>query len=103
MASHRRPDDTAAGPRFVSRGTIDPASGEATAAPPPRPGAAEEAGEGGEKRVAEWEAVKAELEGERRRREEARRADAEKGGERSLFEVLEANKGECGPFHWSSG
>ncbi|KAI1214237.1 uncharacterized protein F4807DRAFT_118588 [Annulohypoxylon truncatum] len=51
---------------------------------------------GGEppKRNTEWEAVQRELEADRRRREEARRAQVEggAGGERSLFEVLQANK-----------
>lgn len=46
----------------------------------------------------EWEAVQRDLDADRRRREEARRAQVEGGaaaggGERSLYEVLQANKG----------
>lgn len=48
--------------------------------------------EGAGTRHAEWEVVQKELEAERRQREEARRAAAE-GGEKSLYEVLQANKG----------
>ncbi|KAI0873135.1 N-terminal domain of NEFA-interacting nuclear protein NIP30-domain-containing protein [Hypoxylon argillaceum] len=41
----------------------------------------------------EWEAVQRDLEEERRRREEARKAAVEGGsGERSLYEILQANK-----------
>lgn len=39
----------------------------------------------------EWEAVQRELEADRKRREEARRTAVE-GGEKSLFDVLQANK-----------
>lgn len=49
----------------------------------------------------EWEAVTRDLEADRRRREEARRALVEGGsggGDRSLFEVLQANKGSLGLF-----
>ncbi|KAI1456403.1 hypothetical protein F4805DRAFT_458827 [Annulohypoxylon moriforme] len=47
-----------------------------------------------EKKNTEWEAVQRELEADRKRREEARRAQVEggAGGERSLFDVLQANK-----------
>ncbi|KAI0436115.1 N-terminal domain of NEFA-interacting nuclear protein NIP30-domain-containing protein [Xylaria telfairii] len=42
---------------------------------------------------AEWETVQKDLDEERRRREETRRANVEGGGaERSLYEVLQANK-----------
>jgi hypothetical protein len=42
----------------------------------------------------EWEAVQKDLEEERRRRADARRVAVEGGaGERSLYEVLQANKG----------
>jgi hypothetical protein len=88
--------------RFVSAGAIDPTTGEAAAvaapaaiaaagdhaptttdAAPPKPLA---------KPNDEWLTVEKELEAERRRREEARKAAAS-GGERSLYEVLQANKG----------
>ena len=42
----------------------------------------------------EWEAVQKDLEEERRRRAEARKRDVEGGGEKSLYEILQANKGE---------
>ncbi|KAI1348005.1 N-terminal domain of NEFA-interacting nuclear protein NIP30-domain-containing protein [Xylaria sp. FL0043] len=41
---------------------------------------------------AEWEAVQKDLEEERRRRAEARKRDVESGGEKSLYEILQANK-----------
>ena len=41
----------------------------------------------------EWEAVQQELEAERKRREEAR-VKAAAGEERSLYDILQANKGE---------
>ena len=43
---------------------------------------------------AEWEAVQKELEAERKRREE-KRVKAASGEEKSLYEVLQANKGAC--------
>ena len=97
--------------RFVSAGTIDASGGEAV------PDAAAAAAEGGAKPQGgagpplaksergssrnnneEWEAVQRDLEAERRRREEARRAEGAPGAERSLFEVLQANKGAFGLF-----
>jgi hypothetical protein len=42
----------------------------------------------------EWLAVQKELEAERRRREDARTAAVGQNGEKSLYEVLQANKGE---------
>lgn len=50
------------------------------------------AGEAAKKNT-EWEAVQKELEAERRRREEARVKAVEGGGEKSLYDVLQANKG----------
>ncbi|KAI1273200.1 N-terminal domain of NEFA-interacting nuclear protein NIP30-domain-containing protein [Xylaria sp. FL0933] len=41
---------------------------------------------------AEWEAVQKDLEEDRRRRAEARKRDVESGGEKSLYEILQANK-----------
>ncbi|KAI3336232.1 N-terminal domain of NEFA-interacting nuclear protein NIP30-domain-containing protein [Ustulina deusta] len=40
----------------------------------------------------EWEAVQKDLEEERRRRAEARKRDVEGDGEKSLYEILQANK-----------
>ncbi|KAI0430431.1 N-terminal domain of NEFA-interacting nuclear protein NIP30-domain-containing protein [Xylaria sp. FL1042] len=40
----------------------------------------------------EWEAVQKDLEEDRRRRAEARKRDVEAGGEKSLYEILQANK-----------
>ena len=42
----------------------------------------------------EWEAVEKELEAERKRREEARVKAATGEGEKSLYDILQANKGE---------
>ncbi|KAI1747515.1 N-terminal domain of NEFA-interacting nuclear protein NIP30-domain-containing protein [Xylaria castorea] len=82
--------------RFISGGTIagDGALGE------DKVGGAEAGGgkgdgerSGGNKNATEWEAVQKDLDEERKRREEARRANVEGGGgERSLYEVLQANK-----------
>lgn len=84
--------------RFVSAGAIDPTTGEAAAAAAASSTAAERVptdssdGRPRKPNSDEWLAVEKELEAERRRREEARKAAAG-GGERSLFEVLQANKG----------
>ncbi|KAI0159815.1 N-terminal domain of NEFA-interacting nuclear protein NIP30-domain-containing protein [Xylariaceae sp. FL1272] len=40
----------------------------------------------------EWERVQRELEDERKKRADARRANVEGGGEKSLFDILQANK-----------
>jgi len=84
--------------RFVSAGRIDASSGEAVSEAAVKPGAAalreKERGEAARKNE-EWEVVQRELEAERRRREEARRAEGAPGAEKSLFEVLQANKGAC--------
>lgn len=79
--------------RFVSAGAINAETGEAVAneadktANTTQPPAAES------KKTAEWELVQKELDAERRRREEAR-IKAVEGGEKSLYDVLQANKGE---------
>lgn len=92
--------------RFVSGGTIGP-SGEETEKPQAREPlvkqtvgglqgettSSESASKAEPKKNAEWEAVEKELEAERRRREEAR-AKAVQGEERSLYDVLQANKGK---------
>ncbi|OTA87737.1 hypothetical protein M434DRAFT_134002 [Hypoxylon sp. CO27-5] len=83
--------------RFVSGGTItgdghnEPQ--QPTSASPPRTQDAQW-DKDAYKKNAEWEAVQKDLEAERRRREEARRAQVEggAGGERSLYEILQANK-----------
>lgn len=77
--------------RFVSAGAINAETGEAveaTAADKKAEGAAAEP-----KKNTEWEAVQKELEAERKRREEAR-VKAVEGGEKSLYDILQANKGE---------
>lgn len=75
--------------RFVSAGAIDPATGEAAAAErtTTQPDDRQQ-----NKPNDEWLAVEKELAAERRRREEQRSAAAGTG-ERSLYEVLQANKG----------
>jgi hypothetical protein len=52
----------------------------------------------------EWEAVEQQLEAERKKREEQRIKAATGEGEKSLYDVLQANKGEEGPFqgHFTS-
>lgn len=76
--------------RFVSGGTIS-SSGEvskdetaATTRPPEQPPLGKNT---------EWEAVQQELEAERKRREEAR-LKAATGEEKSLYDILQANKGD---------
>lgn len=79
-------EQVAMGDRFVSGGTIS-SNGEATkdadAVPQTQPA-----------KTSEWEIVQRELEAERRRREEARVKLATGGEEKSLYDVLQANKGE---------
>jgi hypothetical protein len=71
--------------RFVSGGTINPAGESAPKADntPPRAQLAKNS---------EWEAVQQELENDRKRREE-QRLKAATGEERTLYDVLQANKG----------
>lgn len=91
--------------RFVSGGTIGPSkdlaeepatSDERAAAAAPPPG----------KNSAEWEAVQKQLEAERQLREEQRRK-AVTGEEKSLYDILQENKGThrrgfLHAFIWSS-
>lgn len=70
--------------RFVSAGTIG-SNGEPAAEVAPKD--TQQAAKN-----TEWEAVEKELEAERARREEQRRK-AVTGEEKSLYEILEANKG----------
>jgi hypothetical protein len=79
--------------RFVSGGTItgDGAVAEAHINPDE-----ERKDSGSGNNAVEWDAVQKDLEEERRKRDEARKNAVEggaAGGERSLFEVLQANKG----------
>ncbi|KAI1136868.1 hypothetical protein F5Y05DRAFT_88985 [Hypoxylon sp. FL0543] len=84
--------------RFVSGGTIagdghtEPQQSSASASPPRAQDAQWD--REAHRKNAEWEAVQKDLEAERRRREEARKAQVEggAGGERSLYEILQANK-----------
>ncbi|OAQ72872.1 NEFA-interacting nuclear protein NIP30 [Pochonia chlamydosporia 170] len=69
--------------RFVSGGTINPTDSS--------PDAKEAAPREQLAKNAEWEAVQAELENDRKRRE-AERLKAATGEERSLYDVLQANK-----------
>ncbi|KAI1383036.1 uncharacterized protein F4822DRAFT_90669 [Hypoxylon trugodes] len=85
--------------RFVSGGTIagdgEPGVSTSTSkSPPPQPSKGNEWDKETAKKNSEWEAVQRDLEADRRRREEARRAQVEGGGggERSLYDVLQANK-----------
>ncbi|KAI0400657.1 N-terminal domain of NEFA-interacting nuclear protein NIP30-domain-containing protein [Xylaria palmicola] len=91
--------------RFVSAGTIagdgggeqhapaaDSAAGAETGA---ETGMGMGAGRNANANAVEWEAVQKDLDEERRRRAEARKAAVEgggAGGERSLYEILQANK-----------
>lgn len=77
--------------RFVSGGTIEGTDAGLAAAPGAEPAAAVDPA-----KSAEWAAVQRELDAERARREEARRAAAGghgPDGDKSLYEVLQANKG----------
>ncbi|KAF3059974.1 hypothetical protein GL218_05113 [Daldinia childiae] len=88
--------------RFVSAGTIAGDDGEpqqsASVSPSSKTQEAPETQKWDKetvKRNAEWEAVQRDLEADRRRREEARRAQVEggPGGEsKTLFDILQANK-----------
>ena len=79
--------------RFVSSGAIDPTSGahveSAEAQPSTGPGRDAKAEIGGKNKEA-WEAVQREVEEERKRRA-AEKGSAE--GEKSLYEILQENKG----------
>ncbi|UQC79487.1 uncharacterized protein CLUP02_04967 [Colletotrichum lupini] len=86
--------------RFVSAGAINAETGEAvpqdTTATPATNAGASTAGSAPKpaaesKKSAEWDLVQKELDAERRRREEARVKSVE-GGEKSLYDVLQANK-----------
>lgn len=80
--------------RFVSAGAIDPTTGEATTQPPATTTASGTPGETRKPPVDDnWAAVEREL-AEERKRKEAHKAALAAGGEKSLFEVLEANKGK---------
>lgn len=85
--------------RFVSGGTTDTKTGEIVPADPsaPAPAAPLAAPGSGGKRSEEWAAVQAQVEDDRRRRQQQREEAAARGGEagsgdKSLYEVLQANK-----------
>jgi hypothetical protein len=78
--------------RFVSGGVIDGSGEAAGGAEDVEVRDTEHKGGGEAPRNAEWEAVQKELEDQRREREE-RRAKAASGEERSLYDILQANKG----------
>lgn len=78
---------------FVSGGTILPGSEEGTKdAPGPSSIAAAAPREQLSSKNIEWEAVEKELEADRKRREEQRLKTAT-GEEKSLYDILQANKG----------
>lgn len=81
--------------RFVSGGTTDTKTGEILPADPATSASAAPTATGGSaKRSEEWAAVQAQVEEERRRRQQQREEAASRGGEgdKSLYEVLQANK-----------
>ncbi|KAF7535253.1 hypothetical protein G7Z17_g13239 [Cylindrodendrum hubeiense] len=77
--------------RFVSGGTIS-SSGEVSKDAPVANSTADAKPLHAGAKSKEWEAVQQELEAERRQREEQRVKAASGEGERSLFDILEANK-----------
>jgi hypothetical protein len=88
--------------RFVSAGAIDAATGEAAPLPSEQQQqpttssetttATAETPQAQTAKQAAWAAATAQLEADRRRREEARQAAAAGGEQKSLFDVLQANK-----------
>jgi hypothetical protein len=82
--------------KFVSGGIIGP-GGETTNEGPPSSSEQQhrQAGGGGAN-AAEWEAVQKQLEAERRQREE-QRVKAATGDEKSLYDILQENKGNVCP------
>lgn len=80
--------------RFVSGGTTDTKTGEIVPADPAAStSAAPAATAGSGKRSEEWAAVQAQVEEDRRQRQQQREEAASRGGEeKSLYEVLQANK-----------
>ncbi|KXH60133.1 hypothetical protein CNYM01_10292 [Colletotrichum nymphaeae SA-01] len=85
--------------RFVSAGAINAETGEAVAQDATDNTTTSNTNSGGggtksaaeSKKSAEWDLVQKELDAERKRREEARVKSVE-GGEKSLYDVLQANK-----------
>lgn len=81
--------------RFVSGGTTDAETGEVVpAADPSTSTPAAPNAVGGGKRSEEWAAAQAQVEADRRRRQQQREEAASRGGgeEKSLYDVLQANK-----------
>jgi hypothetical protein len=84
--------------RFVSAGAIDPTTGEAAATDSSTTNDGQKSRSGDvQKPNDEWLAVERELAAERHRREEQKSAAAA-SGEKSLYEILQANKG-FSPHH----
>lgn len=82
--------------RFVSGGVID-SSGEVA-----EKGQGKGESANNSSKNSEWEAVQKELEAERKRRDE-QRIKAASGEEKSLFEILQANKGMLSRLWASTG
>lgn len=81
--------------RFVSGGTTDTKTGEIVPADPSTPTTTTSSGGVGGKRSEEWAAVQAQIEEDRKRRQQQREEAAARGGEggeKTLYEVLQANK-----------
>ncbi|KAH7137236.1 N-terminal domain of NEFA-interacting nuclear protein NIP30-domain-containing protein [Dactylonectria estremocensis] len=78
--------------RFVSGGTISSSGEVSKDAPAVSSSTADAKPLHAGAKIKEWEIVQQELEAERKRREEQRVKAASGEGERSLFEILEANK-----------
>lgn len=90
----KKPGQNIMSGRFVSTGAIDTKTGNAVALPPTTTNTTQASASSSSfasQKKDEWAAVQAQLEVERQAREAKRKA-AETGGEKSLFEVLEANK-----------
>jgi hypothetical protein len=80
--------------RFVSGGLVK-SNGETVPGEPEKEAGDATSGSTREApKNAEWEAVQKELEAERKRREE-KRVKAASGEEKSLYDILQANKGAC--------
>ncbi|KAI1761550.1 hypothetical protein GGR53DRAFT_22886 [Hypoxylon sp. FL1150] len=84
--------------RFVSGGTIagdgsDQSEPQQPASASPPKAQSAQWDKEASKKSTEWEAVQRDLEADKRRREEARRAQVEGGGDsKSLYDILQANK-----------
>lgn len=77
--------------RFVSAGQIDAGTGDAVSPPLATTTTTQDTSSSSRKQ-AEWAAVQAQLDAEKKQREEAARADTTGAPQQSLFDVLQANK-----------